>query len=130
MQKDFDSWNKKKKQIDEKEERLFFRTGEIWWVNLGLNIGYEANGKSDDFMRPVIILKKFNEFSFIGVPLSTSPKTNKYRIPVGMVDEKKAFANLSQIRNLDSKRLINKVGHLEAGKLVEINKKISRVNFG
>lgn len=95
-----------------------------------MNIGYEANGKSEDFMRPVIILKKFNQFSFIGVPLSTSPKTNKYRISVDIVDNKKAFANMSQIRNLDSKRLINKVGHMEANKLVGLNKKISRVNFG
>ena len=32
--------------------------GEIWWVRLGVNVGYEIDGKSSDFSRPVIIIKK------------------------------------------------------------------------
>jgi hypothetical protein len=47
MQKDFDKWNIKKKQIDAKTARLYFRQGEIWWVNLGLNIGYEIHPVRD-----------------------------------------------------------------------------------
>jgi len=48
MEKDFDRWNEIKKATDAAEEaaRLYFREGEIWWVRLGRNIGYEANGKS------------------------------------------------------------------------------------
>lgn len=49
MQKDFDKWNELKKKIDAKEEetRLFFRDGEVWWVSLGVNIGFEMNGKDE-----------------------------------------------------------------------------------
>jgi mRNA interferase MazF len=62
MQKDFDRWNKLKKTTDGKDEaaRLFFREGEVWWVHLGVNIGYETDGKRADFARPVVVLKKYN----------------------------------------------------------------------
>lgn len=129
MQKDFDGWNEKKKQIDSRYARLFFKQGEVWWVNLGLNIGFETNGKGADFMRPVIVLKKYNQYSFLALPLSTSKHTNVYRISVGIVDGKEAFANLSQMRNIDSKRLINKVCFVDNDLFVEIKKKANRVNF-
>jgi len=100
MQKDFDQWNEKKKQIDAKENRLFFYQREIWWVNLGLNIGYEQNGKGIEYTRPVIIAGK------------------------------EAAANLSQARNIDSKRLVRKIGKIERGMFNEIKKKASQMNFG
>ena len=45
MAKDFDRWNKKKKALDAKAEPLYFHEGEIWWVHLGVNVGYEIDGK-------------------------------------------------------------------------------------
>ncbi|MCR4334734.1 MAG: type II toxin-antitoxin system PemK/MazF family toxin [Patescibacteria group bacterium] len=81
-------------------------------------------------MRPILIIKKYNQYSFLALPLSTSSKTNKYRIPIGVVDDKNALANLSQIKNIDSKRLINKVGYIEHDKLKVIKEKTSRINFG
>jgi mRNA interferase MazF len=132
MKKDFDKWNEFQKSIDAKieENRLFFAEGDIWWVHLGLNIGFESNGKDDEFIRPVIILKKHNKYTFLALPLTTASKTNKYKMSVGVVDGKKAFANLSQIRNLDSKRLINKVGHLESKLFLKIKEKTRQANLG
>ena len=130
MFKDFDGWNEVKKRLDAKrEEPLFFRQGEIWWVNLGLNIGFEMNGKGGEYMRPVVILKKYNQYSFLALPLSTSQKVNNYRIPIGVIDGKEAVANLSQLRNIDSRRLINKIGHIEETLFKEIKKKASHINF-
>ena len=80
-------------------------------------------------MRPVIVLKKHNKYSFLALPLTTASKTNKYRISVGIIDGKNAFANLSQIRNLDSKRLINKIGHLDMKIMRKIKEKTRRVNL-
>lgn len=130
MHKDFDAWNKLKKCLDAEAGRLFFKQGEIWWVYLGCNIGFELNGKAKDFMRPVIVLKKYNQYSFLALPLSTSKTVNQYRVPVGLVDGKDAVSILSQMRNIDSKRLINKVGYIEARMFSEIKKKASRVNLG
>ena len=66
MANDFDRWNSIKKRTDAAEEaaRLYFREGEIWWVRLGKNIGYETDGKSREFTRPVIVLKKYNQILF------------------------------------------------------------------
>jgi hypothetical protein len=60
MENDFDRWNGIKKATDATAEatRPYFREAEVWWVRLGRNIGYETSGKSREFTRPVIVLKK------------------------------------------------------------------------
>jgi len=99
MEKDFDPWNDIKKATDATDEaaRLYFREGEVWWVRLGRNIGYEVNGKSREFTRPVIILKKYNQSSLLALPLTPAPKPSPYRLPIGVIDGKHAFATLSQL---------------------------------
>jgi mRNA interferase MazF len=131
MYKDFDKWNEKKKILNAKNlnKILFFSTGEVWWISLGLNLGFEMNGKGEDFMRPAIILKKYNHYSFLALPLSTSKKSNRYCIPIGIIDGKEAIANLSQIRNIDSKRLVNKIGYIENELFRIIKEKTRRVNL-
>ena len=130
--KDFDKWNAVKKATDaaDEEGRLFFRDGDIWWVRLGVNIGYETDGKNQEFTRPVLILKKYNQYSFLAVPLTTARKPNPYRLPIGTVDGKEACATLSQLRNIDSKRLVKKLAHVDDNILDAIKREASRVNFG
>jgi mRNA interferase MazF len=74
MQSNFDRWNRIKKATDAAEEvkRLYYREGEFWWVRLGKNVGYEMDGKSEQFTRPVIVLKKYNQYSFLPAPLTTT----------------------------------------------------------
>lgn len=129
MQKDFDRWNHEKKRLNAADARLYFHDGEIWWVHLGVNVGYEIDGKRSDFSRPVIVLKKYNQYSFLALPLTTNAKESPYRIPVGMVDGRPSFAVLSQLRNIDSARLINKIGAFEQRALSEIRKAVSRANL-
>ena len=132
MEKDFDRWNSIKKATDAADEdaRLYYREGETWWVRLGKNVGYELDGKSREFTRPVIVLKKYNQYSFLALPLTTAQKRNPYRLPIGIVGGKQAFATLSQLRNIDSKRLVMKITHVEQDVLEVIKKEASRVNFG
>ena len=67
MQKDFDEWNKRKKDLHYKHfSNSKFQEGEIWWCGAGLNIGHEIDGKHDTFERPFYILKKCNDAMFIG----------------------------------------------------------------
>jgi mRNA interferase MazF len=129
MEKDFNLWNKKKQQIDARSQHPYFYAGEIWWVHLGQNIGYEMNGKSREYLRPVLILKKYNHNSFLAIPLSTSLKENKYRMPIGIVAGKNASVNLSQLRYLDSRRLAKKIRQLDPILLNKVKKKASEVNF-
>lgn len=64
--KDFDSWNELKKKIDveKNEPDRFPKEGEVWMSSLGKNIGYEQNGSGDNFSRPILIIKKFNNHMF------------------------------------------------------------------
>ena len=83
-----------------------------------------------EFTRPVLVLKKYNQYSFLAAPLTTTQRPSPYRLPIGMIEGKPSSATLSQLRNIDSKRLIRKIGRLEADLLDAIRKEASRVNFG
>lgn len=108
MQKDFDRWNKIKKHLDASTNR-FYRIREIWWCNLGLNIGNEQNGNSQNFQRPVLILKSLSKTTCVIVPLTTSIKKHRHRIFIGNISGKSASVIISQIKVIDTKRLINKI---------------------
>jgi hypothetical protein len=43
MKKDFDGWNEKKKDTNEKIGP-FCHERELWWCTLGVNIGFEQDG--------------------------------------------------------------------------------------
>lgn len=108
----FIQWTKLKIKLhlSDKEIKVYFRQGEIWWASLGINIGYEEEGKNSSFERPVLVLKKFNKDLLWGIPLTTKIKEkNPYYFPYKLAG-KKYSAILSQLRVLSSKRLIRRIG--------------------
>ena len=117
--KDFDSWNKKKKIIDQKEisSGMFFNEREIWWGSLGVNIGYEQDGKNDDFERPLLIVKKFNRSIVWVLPLTTITKENKFHYKL---KSSGSFVILSQIRLISTKRLLRLVETINENEFKEI----------
>ena len=104
MDKNFDAWNIVKKVIDT-YWRPNIMTGSIWICNLGLNIGYEINGKRDDFIRPVLVVFGLGRGGGIVIPLTTVNKRSRFFIPI----TDKTWANITQIRYVDSKRFKRKV---------------------
>lgn len=122
--KDFDKWNKRKKQIDSRKKESFYHERELWWCSLGANIGFEQDGTGNDYERPVLVLKGFSRHVCLIVPLTTSKKKNKFYVTAGVVDGKKATAIISQLRLVDTKRLINKIGFLNKGTFEQIRKAI------
>jgi mRNA interferase MazF len=121
MNKNFDQWNKLKKVIDTEEKRTFFHEREVWFCKLGVNVGFEQDGKGDDFMRPVLIFKKFNKQIFIGIPLTTSLKTNKYHF---LLNNKKSAVILSQLRLIDTKRLSHRIEKVSENEISQIKEKL------
>ncbi len=74
----FIEWTKLKIRIQiSEEEPVYFREKEIWWASLGVNIGYEQDGKNRNFERPVLVLKKFNK----NILLALNSKTSYAAIP-------------------------------------------------
>jgi mRNA-degrading endonuclease toxin of MazEF toxin-antitoxin module len=125
MQKDFDIWNTKKKIIHNSDRVLFAHTREIWWCSLGVNIGSEQDGSPEDYRRPVVILKSLGQETCLIIPLTTSTRSHRLRIPIGEVQGKEAVALMSQLRVIDTKRLVKKVGYLNKGTF-EILRKAAR----
>ena len=110
--KDFDAWNKQKKQAHAEESRLY-TVREIWWCRFGVNIGTEQDGSGELFLRPALILRGFGPDACLVVPLTTSAREHPLRVAVGEIDGRTARANLSQMRVIDTRRLVEKLGFLE-----------------
>lgn len=124
MQKDFNQWNNKKININEIEKRPFFHEREIWYCHLGINVGFEQDGSGDDFLRPVVIVRKFNNEIFWGIPLTNNQKKSKYYFPFSFQDNKVSTAILSQIRLIDARRLSHKIGIMQEKDFLKLIEKL------
>ena len=107
---------------------IFFSEAEVWFCHLGENVGVEQDGKGNEFLRPVIILKKFNEQMFWAVPLTSLQKPkSKYYFSFSFQENKKNTALLSQMRILDVKRLKEKMGIMNERDFFLVKKKIKQL---
>ena len=123
MEKDFTDWHHKKTAIEQSAgPRVFFHEREVWWCSLGLNVGFEQDGRGSRFSRPVLVFKKFNKEVFWALPLSTKIKTSKFYSPVDLHDGVARVAIISQIRLMDGKRLLQKVGTIDEDNYAIIQK--------
>jgi mRNA-degrading endonuclease toxin of MazEF toxin-antitoxin module len=111
--KDFEKWNKKKRNIHQENKAPFCHEREIWWCTLGLNIGFEQDGSGEEFRRPILVLKSFSAQTCLVIPLTTAPQDHPMRPSIGLVDGKMARVLLSQMRVIDTRRLVRKIGFLE-----------------
>lgn len=130
MEKDFKTWHNKKEKVDGKDSRVFFHEREIWFCHLGTNVGFEQDGKGENFGRPVIVFRKFNKEVFWGVPLTTREKGGKFYLPVPVGDDEPRKAILSQLRLLDAKRLYQKVGMIDVGTHKQLEESIIKLAQG
>lgn len=121
MHKDFDKWNEDKKRTHAEDPRLY-TVREIWWCRFGVNIGTEQDGRGELFLRPAVILRGFGPDACLVVPLTTAIREHPLRISVGTVDGRHARANLSQLRVVDTRRLVEKIGFLEKDIFTNIRK--------
>lgn len=125
--KDFDGWIIKKKEHHyRKTVPPLFKERDIWWVSVGVNIGFEEDGKNSNFVRPVLIVKKFNRELFLGIPMSTKiKKDNKYYIQVS-IKGKNVSVMSSQMRVFSSKRIWNKLAELDERDFAKVLKEVTK----
>lgn len=122
--KNFDGWNELKKEIHTEDNTATFKEREIWWCSIGLNIGFESDGKNRLFNRPILVIRKFNNRLFWGVPLTTKIKDNPYYHRFTF-NEKPQCAMITHLRLYDSKRMTHKMGQLPNGQFKPIVKALS-----
>lgn len=125
MEQELLNWHNKKSELNKKEHNVFFHEREIWFCYLGLNIGYEQNGDNKYFLRPVLILKKFNDRLFFGIPLTSSKKQeNKFYHKFNYIKDIESVAIISQARILDTKRLSHLSGYIKIEDFNKIKEKL------
>jgi len=128
MKKDYKKWMPIKANINNSGERLIgYKEREIWICNIGENIGFEEDGKGNDYSRPVLILKVYNKQFCHIIPLSTTEKRDRFHYPFDGKTGKTSVAILSQSRAIDSIRLREKIGIMSEKDFSEVRKQISAI---
>lgn len=118
MSKDYRTWTSVKTSVNNSSyKRLFFHERQVWHCHLGENIGFEQDGRGELFLRPVVIIRKFNNEIFWGVPLTRTDKDlpfyfSFYVQAEGVNKKDKSIAVLSQVSLIDARRLRRHVGYI------------------
>lgn len=115
----FKQWTKLKIKTHLSERIIYFREKEIWWASLGANIGFEQNGKNENFERPILVFRKFGKDMLWAIPLTSKDKEGIFYFDIRHLGFKSSLI-LSQLKLLSSKRLIRKIGIIPANDFANI----------
>jgi mRNA interferase MazF len=102
-------WCKIKPFLKDERTNPSFKEGELWWCSIGMNVGVDVFGKGEKFTRPVLIFKKLDKNSFLGIPLTSQQKEGSWYVSVHYAGRNDR-AMLGQARMLDSSRLTELIG--------------------
>lgn len=120
--KNYNEWNVLKKRINSVYNIKHPKIREVWWINIGLNIGSEIYGKGSKYLRPVLVLK-LNDNNFLGIPLSSKIKIGSNIFILKTDDERCHSLILNQIKVFDNRRLLSKKYTISKNKFKKIIRK-------
>jgi len=129
MEKNFDGWNLNKQTRNSGAPKVFRHPREIWWCALGVNIGFKQDGTGRNFDRPVVVIRRFNENIFFGAALTGRRREGTFYLPVGSAADREASVILSQVRIIDTKRLVRKIGILDEEIFEKLKNALMRTLF-
>lgn len=122
--KRFNVWTKLKRKVHNYTgPTAHCKPREVWWVSLGHNVGFEQDGKGNNFERPVLVVKTFSKGLFLGIPLTSKPHKGDYFFDIEY-NGIPSIAILSQVRALSQNRLLNKVGVVPIDMFNDLKKKL------
>ena len=125
MEKNFHKWCVIKEKLDKILTRPNFSARDIWFCYLGANVGDEQNAsQEDDFIRPVVIIRKFNNHLCWIVPLTKTQKSSQHYVSFSFIGLDVSTAIISQIRSIDASRLTRKIGYMRNVDYKELSKKL------
>jgi mRNA interferase MazF len=120
--KNFEEWSALKSRLNDGAVPTF-KEREVWWCSVGVNIGYEIDGKNELFNRPVLILRKTSKETFFGLPLTSKEKSFPWGVPITL-KQKTSFVAVGQLRFFDAKRLNELYGKASEGEFEKIKKAV------
>lgn len=126
-QKDFIGWAKVAEEIEKREEcSQIDKAGIICWVNLGVNIGSEEDGKGANFTRPALIIAFYGSNLALIAPLSSKIKKGQfYRKIIANGNTETIIIN--QIRVIDRARIGNYIDEIDSLSLERIRNAIAGI---
>jgi len=127
LEKRFNQWNELKQSLNAKDKIMHIKQGEIYFISIGQNIGFETYGKDKLFLRPVLVYKKLSKYSFIGIPLTSKVKEGSYFFNFQYKQEKESTALLSQVRSFDTKRIAYYSGNIKNSDFSKLKEKLIRL---
>ena len=127
MEKEFDKWNEKKKEINSKKQKFYVKQREIWSVRMWKNVWFEEDWKWEDFERPVLVLKKI-WIMYLCIAMTTKWKNNDFYYKLWDTKES-SYVILSQVKLFDLKRFHYKIRTLAKSEFLEIQKRLKTLWF-
>jgi len=126
-EKDFNKWNKDKQTLDKTEPFVDFSIRQVWYIKMGTNVRFEQDGKGEDFLRPVLVFRKFNSEMFWGIPCTSKKKNGRYYYEIGEMNGKTNTVILSQLRLYSASRLDYQIGTCSQGRFKKVQNKIKKL---
>lgn len=120
--KSIQEWCGLKITLWNKQSKVVFKKGDIWWCSLGVNVGEEMFGKGSMFARPVLVFRKFTSNSFLGLPLTKQEKEGSWYVEI-TIHGKRNWVILNQARVLDKKRFTIRIGSLDNGDFEKVKER-------
>lgn len=127
-QKNFDSWNNVKKQLDSLEKDFLFKERELWWCSVGVNIKHEIDGKGSAFRRPILVVRKLSRTMFFGIPTTTQIKEGSWYVPITLRG-KTMQVIISQARVFHVNRFESRMGMLDWKDFNEVLERMRLILF-
>lgn len=123
---EYDKWNEVKKTLSTRKKIISFKNRDIFWMHIGKNLGYETFGKGEEFLRPVLVFKKFSRNTFLGIPLTTAEKNDIFHYRFVIKNNSKInYASLSQVRIFDVSRMHDKLDKMSVEDFDKLKEKFS-----
>ncbi len=123
------NWNSVKQITQDNNKKVYFKERDIFWLKVGENIGFEQNGKGNKFQRPVLVLKRYTNDMFLGIPLSTTPREGSFFFQFSFLDNEISTALLVQQKLFSSKRFIKKIGKINKNDFEDLKQKLYKLIF-
>jgi mRNA-degrading endonuclease toxin of MazEF toxin-antitoxin module len=108
----YDDWNELKKSLELNEKTFYLKEGQLWWLHIGRNLGFETYGKGRYFSRPVLVYRKLSPELFLGVPMTSKVKSGSWYQLIRHRG-KVMTSQLNQVRVFSKKRLIKNIGQID-----------------
>ncbi len=125
--KQYQKWHELKCYINKKTPNMFPKEREVWVIYFGKNIGYEQNGSGSNFIRPCLVLKKFNNKMFWVVPLSSKQKDLDFYLNFTDKSDQKVSLIIAQLKLISVSRFDRKMYDINTDLFIKVKDKISEL---